>query len=75
MLARRRIEIDELRTSVEHDVRYANISIIEGIGASQYGIGMAAGHIAEAITSEMNAQCSRLARTIDTLASHCRFHA
>jgi L-lactate dehydrogenase len=55
MLARRRIEIDELRTSVEHDVRYANISIIEGIGASQYGIGMAAGHIAEAIVRDERA--------------------
>jgi len=31
-----------LRASVEHAVRYANISIVEGNNASQHGIGMAA---------------------------------
>jgi L-lactate dehydrogenase len=34
---------------VETEVRYANITIIEGIGASQHGIGMAAARIAEII--------------------------
>jgi len=38
---------DELRRDVENEVRYANITIIEGIGASQLGIGVAAARIAE----------------------------
>lgn len=38
---------DELRREVEDEVRYANIAIIEGIGASQYGIGMVSARIAE----------------------------
>jgi L-lactate dehydrogenase len=49
LIANRGMSFDELRRSVEHDVRYANISIIEGIGASQYGIGIVAARIAEAI--------------------------
>jgi L-lactate dehydrogenase len=32
-----------------NEVRYANISIIEGIGASQHGIGMVSARIAEII--------------------------
>jgi L-lactate dehydrogenase len=38
---------DEFRHEIERQVRYANISIIEGIGASQHGIGMACARIAE----------------------------
>jgi L-lactate dehydrogenase len=38
---------DEFRRQVEHDVRFANITIIEGIGASQHGIGMVSARIAE----------------------------
>jgi L-lactate dehydrogenase len=38
-----------LRREVEHEVRYANISIIEGTGASQLGIGVAAARIVELI--------------------------
>jgi L-lactate dehydrogenase len=34
---------------VEQDVRYANITIIEGIGASQLGIGMVSARIAEIV--------------------------
>jgi len=49
LLAERRIAFDEFRRAVEHDVRYANISIIEGTGASQYGIGMVVARIAEAV--------------------------
>lgn len=49
VVARRRIGFDQFRRAVEHDVRYANISIIEGIGASQYGIGMVAARFAEAV--------------------------
>lgn len=48
-LARAGQSYDQLRTDVENDVRYANITIIEGTGASQFGIGMVAARIAEAI--------------------------
>jgi L-lactate dehydrogenase len=34
MLTQRRIGVEEFRQAVEQDVRYANISIVEGIGAS-----------------------------------------
>ena len=40
---------DPMRHEVENDVRYANISIIEGTGASQLGIGVVAARIAEII--------------------------
>lgn len=39
----------EFRKSVEDEVRYANITIIEGNDASQYGIGMVCARIAEAM--------------------------
>jgi len=38
---------EEFRREIERQVRYANIAIIEGIGASQHGIGMACARIAE----------------------------
>jgi L-lactate dehydrogenase len=41
--------LDAFRQSVEEDVRFANITIIEGTGASQLGIGMVTARIAEAI--------------------------
>ena len=40
---------DPIRNEVENAVRYANISIIEGTGASQLGIGVVAARIAEMI--------------------------
>ncbi len=40
---------EEFRSSVEREVRYANIAIIEGNQASQYGIGMASARIAEVV--------------------------
>jgi L-lactate dehydrogenase len=49
LLARRKIEFETFRKAVEQDVRFANITIIEGIGASQYGIGMVSARIAEVI--------------------------
>jgi L-lactate dehydrogenase len=55
LLVQRRIALDEFRRAVEHDVRYANISIIEGIGASQYGIGMVAGRVAEVVLRDERA--------------------
>jgi L-lactate dehydrogenase len=55
LLQQRRIALDAFRQSVEHDVRYANITIIEGIGASQYGIGMVAGRVAEVVLRDERA--------------------
>ena len=46
---------DAFRREVEHDVRYANLSIIEGTGASQLGIGVAAARIVEMIVSDERA--------------------
>lgn len=43
------------RRSVEQDVRFANITIIEGTGASQLGIGMVTARIAEAILRDEHA--------------------
>jgi L-lactate dehydrogenase len=40
---------DNFRKSVERDVRYANITIIEGNEASQFGIGIVSARIAEAV--------------------------
>ena len=45
----------ELQRSVEHEVRYANIAIIEGNQASQFGIGMASARIAEAVLRDERA--------------------
>ena len=45
----------EFRRRVEDEVRYANISIIEGTGASQLGIGMATARIAEAVLRDEHA--------------------
>jgi L-lactate dehydrogenase len=41
-----------LRDEIERDVRYANIAIIEGTGASQLGIGMVCARIAQAIADD-----------------------
>jgi L-lactate dehydrogenase len=40
---------DELRERIEREVRFANITIIEGTGASQFGIGVACARITEAV--------------------------
>ncbi len=40
---------EQVRQEIEKEVRYANINIIEGIGASQYGIGMVCARIAEMV--------------------------
>jgi L-lactate dehydrogenase len=44
-----------LRRDIEHDVRYANIAIIEGNQASQFGIGIVAAGIAEAVLRDERA--------------------
>ena len=38
-----------MRAQLERDVRYANITIIEGHDASQYGIGIVSARIAEMV--------------------------
>jgi L-lactate dehydrogenase len=43
------------RESIERQVRFANIAIIEGIGASQYGIGMVCARIAEIVLHDEHA--------------------
>src|SRR6266852_8005916 len=45
----------ELQRSVEHEVRYANIAIIEGNQASQFGIGIVSARIAEAVLRDERA--------------------
>jgi L-lactate dehydrogenase len=44
-----------LREQVEQQVRYANITIIEGNDASQYGIGVASARITEALLADERA--------------------
>ena len=55
LLARRGERIDELRHQLERDVRYANIAIIEGHDASQYGIGIVSARIAEMVLNDERA--------------------
>jgi L-lactate dehydrogenase len=47
--------LETFRREVEQDVRYANITIIEGTGASQLGIGMVTARLAEAILRDEQA--------------------
>lgn len=49
------LEKDDIRSSIEDEVRFANITIIEGIGASQYGIGMVCARIAEIVLRDEHA--------------------
>jgi len=49
VVAAHRIDEAAFRTRVEDDVRFANINIIEGLGASQYGIGIVIARIIEAV--------------------------
>jgi len=44
-----------IRESVENDVRYANITIVEGHDASQYGIGIVSARIAEIVLNDERA--------------------
>jgi L-lactate dehydrogenase len=48
-LGDRHRSLDELREQVEREVRFANITIIEGNDASRFGIGAVCARIAEAI--------------------------
>ena len=47
--------VDKLRQQIENDIRYANITIIEGTGASQYGIGAVSARLAEAVLRDERA--------------------
>jgi len=55
LLEERGEKLGDLRTKVEKDVRYANITIIEGHDASQYGIGIVSARIAEMVLSDERA--------------------
>ena len=55
LLAARGETLAETRAQLEQDVRYANISIIEGHDASQYGIGIVAARIAEMVLRDERA--------------------
>lgn len=46
---------DTAREELEREVRYANITIIEGIGASQYGIGMVSARLTEMVLRDEQA--------------------
>jgi L-lactate dehydrogenase len=48
-------KLEDLRTRIESEVRYANITIIEGHDASQYGIGIASARIAEMVLRDERA--------------------
>ena len=49
LLTDRKEKLADLRAKIENEVRYANITIIEGHDASQYGIGIVSTRIAEMI--------------------------
>src|SRR3989442_6287745 len=46
---------EKVRDAVERDVRYANITIIEGNNASQYGIGIVCARLTEAVLRDERA--------------------
>ena len=55
LLKKRSATIETLREQIEKDVRYANITIIEGHDASQYGIGIVSARIAEMVLNDEHA--------------------
>jgi L-lactate dehydrogenase len=55
LLQNRGATIDALRDRIEKEVRYANITIIEGHDASQYGIGIVSARIAEIVLNDERA--------------------
>jgi L-lactate dehydrogenase len=55
LLEERGEKLDEVRTRLESEVRYANITIIEGHDASQYGIGIVSARIAEMVLRDERA--------------------
>ena len=55
LLAKSAQDREELCREIEREVRYANITIIDGIGASQHGIGMVCARIAEIVLRDERA--------------------
>src|ERR1700728_337474 len=55
LLKERGEKLDDVRAPPERDVRYANIAIIEGHDASQYGIGIVSARIAEIVLRDERA--------------------
>ena len=55
LLKERGEKLVDVRTQLESDVRYANITIIEGHDASQYGIGIVSARIAEMVLRDERA--------------------
>ena len=55
LLRHRGEKLEDARPLLEKAVRYANITIIEGNNASQYGIGIASARIAEMIFADERA--------------------
>ena len=55
LLGRDGESVEQLREQIERDIRYANITIIEGTGASQYGIGAVSARLAEAVLRDERA--------------------
>ncbi|GIF00925.1 hypothetical protein [Paractinoplanes rishiriensis] len=55
LFARRGDDATEVKERIRETVTYSNISIIEGIGASQYGIGAVTARVAEAIVRDEHA--------------------
>ena len=55
LLKQRGETLDDVRLKIEKEVRYANITIIEGHEASQYGIGIVSAKIAEIVLRDERA--------------------
>jgi L-lactate dehydrogenase len=55
LLQREGHRLEDVRRDVEDSIRYANITIIEGTGASQYGIGAVSARLAEAVLRDERA--------------------
>lgn len=49
LAAQAKVDVQDLRQRVENKVRFANINIIDALGASQYGIGIVIARIIEAV--------------------------
>ena len=47
--------VEKVRQQIENHIRYANITIIEGTGASQYGIGAVSARLVEAVLRDERA--------------------
>jgi L-lactate dehydrogenase len=56
--------VERLKQQIEHEIRYANITIIEGAGASQYGIGAVSARLAEAVLRDERAALERSAAAL-----------